>query len=223
MSRLLPDRILTDLIESEESYFRKSPNSQIKMFMDRLQELGFQFSVSNQVKQFMPKHKDIILPLAVQFYQQSNRENERSYFISLMRYPCCKSVVPMLLEAFYRGSDLDDREFISECIYSIHDKRYVEEYYKIITTEEFAQHRALFILLLGRWKYQKAANTIISLLEDPKLRTYAIIALGDYRDRAYEPIFMEYLNCDNAYWRRYAKRALEKLNRDQRNVSLDNI
>ena len=211
MSNLLPDEVLLNAIESEARYIQENPNSCVKTFMDRLRDIGFQFSVSVQVKQFMPKHKDIILPLAVSYFDEAVLVNERNYFISLMRYPCCKSVVPKLLAAFYRGSSLDDRERISECIYSIHDKTYAEEYLKIISTEEYGVHRAMFILLLGRLKYQNAIEQIIALLQDPKLTKYAIISLGDYKNIEFRDYFERYVNSGDYYLSRYAKQALKKL------------
>lgn len=211
MSSLLPDEVRLNAIAREEKSIQENPHSCVKAFMDCLRDIGFQFSVSVQVKQFMPKHKDIILPLAVSYFDEAVLVNERNYFISLMRYPCCKTVVPKLLAAFYRGSSIDDRERISECIYSIHDKTYAEEYLKIISTEEYGLHRAMFILLLGRLKDQNAIEPIIALLEDPQLTKYAIVALGNYKNRAFRACFEKYANSGDSYLSRYAKQALRKL------------
>lgn len=212
MNNFLPDQVIQHAIERETALFKENPDSCVRAFTERLRTLGFRFSVSAQVKQFMPKHKDIILPLAVKYYHQAVLKNEKNYFISLMRYPCCKTVVPMLLDAFYKNAETDDRECISECIYSIHDKSYAGEYLRIVSTEEFGIHRAMFILLLGRMKYEKAIDSILPLLQDPVLCKYAIIALGDYRKKEFEPYFLQFADSDDPYLSRYAKRALEKLN-----------
>lgn len=211
MSSLLPDTVLQRAIETENKCFRDNPDSCVKAFSDHLRSLGFRFSVSAQVKQFMPKHKETILPLAVQYYDRAVLSNERRYFVSLMRYPCCKEVVPKLLDAFCQYTDARDREVLSECIYSIHDKAYAEEYLRIVSSAEYGIHRAMFILLLGRIKYRKAINTIIALLQDPQLRKYAITALGDYRDKELEPYFLRFADSDDPYLSRYAKKALAKL------------
>ncbi len=216
MSSVLPDAVLQRAIEEEDRCFRENPDSNVKAFLDRLRNLGFQFSVSVQVKQFMPKHKDTILPLAVQYYDQAVLSNERCYFISLMRYPCCKEVVPKLLAAFRRCTEAGERERLSECIYSIHDKDYAEEYLSIVSTAEYGIHRAMFILLLGRIKYRKAIGAIAALLQNPQLCKYAISALGDYREKELEPYFVRFADSDDPYLSRYAKQALAKLHSDRK-------
>ena len=68
MNNFLPDQVLQHAIERETALFKENPDSCVRAFTERLRTLGFRFSVSAQVKQFMPKHKDIILPLAVKYY-----------------------------------------------------------------------------------------------------------------------------------------------------------
>lgn len=215
MSNLLPNQVLLNALDSETRYFQENLDSKVKAFTECLRELGFIFYISDQVKQFMPKYKDIILPLAIQYYNQADQQNERDYFITLMRYPCCKKVVPTLLNSFYANTEIDNRERIAECIYAIHDKKYMNDYIKIIQTPEFGKHRALFILLLGRWKVEEAVDCIISLLHDDQVKQYAISALGDYRKEEYAVYLTEFLSSGDPYLKRYAKRALEKCQKCQ--------
>lgn len=211
MNNLLPDEVLFRTIDREKQYFMDNPKSCVKEFLDCLRELGFQFSVSMQITQFMPKHKDVILPLTVKYYELAETKHERNYFISLMRYPCCKAVVSKLLDSFYKGTSIDDRECISECIYSIHDKSYAEEYLSIISNEEYGLHRAMFVLLLGRLKYQRAVDEIITLLQDSSLCKYAIIALGNYQNKEFRDYITKYVNSSDPYLSKYAKQALQRM------------
>lgn len=57
--------------KASEKYFAEHSDSLIPPFEQELHNLGFQFEISEQIKQFLPKHKKTILPIAIKYYQQA--------------------------------------------------------------------------------------------------------------------------------------------------------
>ena len=115
-----------------EEYYKKHPDSLIPCFENELRKAGFEFEISNQTLGFMPKHKAIILPIAIKYYQlakKQNKPNEQDHFMSFFHFKGIEEVVPMLIEDYYSEETLNlTRWFISDCIYQIRSKRFVKEY-----------------------------------------------------------------------------------------------
>lgn len=57
--------------KASEKYFAEHPDSLIPPFEQELRDLGFRFEISEQIKQFLPKHKKTILPIAIKYYRIS--------------------------------------------------------------------------------------------------------------------------------------------------------
>lgn len=208
----LVKRMIENSKKASEKYFAEHPDSLIPPFEQELRDLGFQFEISEQVKQFLPKHKKTILPIAVKYYQQATYDNEKDFFISLFHYKGFEEVVPMLIKDFYESTTPNcTRWFISDCLYQIRSKKYVDDYIKIISNPAYGQDRQMVILLVGKLKIESAIPILIDLLEDEGVRLHAIIALGDFKREDLRPYFKRFENSKHPGWRKYAKAALKKL------------
>lgn len=208
----LVKRMIENSKNASETYFVEHPDSLIPPFEQELRDLGFQFEISEQVKQFLPKHKKTILPIAVKYYQQATYDNEKDFFISLFHYKGFEEVVPMLIKDFYKSTTPNcTRWFISDCLYQIRSKKYVDDYIKIISNPAYGQDRQMVILLIGKLKVESAIPILIDLLEDEGVRLHAIIALGDFKREDLRPYFKRFENAKHPGWRKYAKAALKKL------------
>ncbi len=79
--------------------------------------------------------------------------------------------------------------------------------------KELADARNPIIALLGDLKVEQAIPMLISTLDEGKnITTNALAALGKFRKDELKVYFEKYVNHQNMYYRREAKRALEKLN-----------
>jgi len=201
--------------QREEEYRIEHPDSMITLFEGELRSLGFVFEVTNQTFSFMPKHKDIILPLAIKYYKQARellKDNEQNHFLGFFRYKGFEEVVPMLLEDFYSESTLRlTREFIGETLRVIGSKKYIDEYLEILSNQGFGVGRFSVVDLVSKLKVEQAIPLFIDMLEDEKCRTHAICALGNYKREEFRPYFERFENDKNTVWRRYARAALKKL------------
>lgn len=201
---------------AEEQYYKDNTDSLIPLFEKELRDLGFVFETSNQAVGFIPKHKKVILPIAIKYYQlakEFEKPNEQNYF---MRFFCIKGndyVIPMLLKDYYFEKTADlTRWFLSDCIYQIRSKNFVKEYLNIVSNRMFGRNRQMIVLLLGKLKEESAIPILINLLEDEEVRLHAICALGEFKREEFRCYFERFQNSSHPGWRKYAKSAIKKLN-----------
>lgn len=208
----LVKRIIENSKKASEKYFGEHPDSLIPPFEKELYDLGFEFEISQQIIQFLPKHKKTILPIAIKYYQQARYDNEKNFFISLFHFKGFDEVVPMLINDFYVSTTSDiTRWFISDCLYQIGSPKYIDDYLKIIANTIFEKNRQMIILLVGKLKIEDAIPVLIGLLEDEEVRLQAMIALSDFKREELRPYFKQFENAKHPGCRKYAKAALKKL------------
>ena len=198
-----------------ENYYKKHPDSLIPFFENELRKSGFEFEISDQTYGFMPKYKDVILPIAIRYYQlakEQRLDNEQNHFMRFFSFKGIEEVVPMLIEDYYSEETKDlTRWFISDCIYQIRSKSFVKEYLDIVSSSMFGRNRQMIVLLLGKLKEESAISTLIDLLEDEEVRLHAICALGEFKSEEFRCHFERFQNSTHPGWRKYARLALKKL------------
>lgn len=206
------------MIENEKNaykkYYAENPAALSLKFCNELKELGYEFEVPSQIKGFMPKHKETILPIAIRYYQQAKKD-EKNFFLDFFHFKGFDEVIPMLLEDFY-SSDTPSltREFIGETFRLICSKKYIDDYLKILANTELGGQRNSIIALLGKLKSDTAIPLLIAALDEGRnITTNAISALGQYKQPELRPYFERFLNHENSYYRREAKTALKKLDK----------
>ena len=209
----LVKRMIENSKNASEKYFAEHPDSLIPPFEQELRDLGFQFEISEQVKQFLPKHKKTILPIAVKYYQQATYDNEKHFFISLFHYKGFEEVVPMLLNDFYsdKTSNLT-REFIGETLRAIRSKRFIANYLEIISNSQYGLARAPIFSLIGNLKTDEAIPTLINLLQkDEEFTACVLKTLGAYKRIELRPYFECFMNSSDLHLHKIASAALKKL------------
>lgn len=213
--QVLPDLVFENAKEAERKYFKEHPDSIILPFEQELRNLGFQFEISSQINLFMPKHKKIIMPIAIKYYEQAKYDNEKNFFISLFHFKGFDEVVSLLIKNFFEPTTSDhNRWFIADCLYQISSKQYMDDYIKIISDSAYGINRQMIILLVGKLKEEKAIPVLIELLEDESVRLQALAALSYYKREEFRPYFEKFQNSKHSGWRKYAKAALKKLDKN---------
>lgn len=201
----------------DQEYYKEHSATLVLQFEKELRDKGFIFEISEQVLSFMPKNKEIILPIAIKYYQEAKRlrrRNEQEYFMQFFYYKGIEEVVPILLDDFKSLEIRDiDRWSIGDCLYQIQSKKYIDEYLEIISNAEYGQSRQMLILLVGHFKVDKAIPILINLLEDEDVRLHAIDALGCFKREEFRGYFEKYENSSHPGWRREARKALKKINK----------
>lgn len=199
--------------KAEEEYQKNNPDSLLSLFENKIKELGYEFEILDQVKMFLPKHKKYLLPIAMQFYMQSNLEQDKRYFLSLFHYKGFDDCIPlMLVDMYSENISISIKSLIAENLRVIHSSKYIDDYLRILTMKELSDARNPIIVLVGDFKVEQAIPMLISALDEEKnITTNALEALGKYKRSDLRIYFEKYLNHKNKYYRREAKRALQKL------------
>lgn len=207
--------LIDNIKMQKEKQYEENPDSLVLQFECELKELGFEFEIFQQLIGFMPRHKEIILPRAIEYYREAKRrgkENEQNYFLSFFHFKGFEELVPMLLDDFYSPETADLTQWIiADCIYQICSKVYIDDYIKIVSNGLYGTNRQMIILLLGKLKSEEAVQVLINLLEDETVRLQAICALGNYKREEFRPYFERFENVNHSAWRKNAKSALKKL------------
>lgn len=197
--------------EAGEAQMRQQPDSVLLAFKQELLALGFRFQVLNQAESFMPKYKDVILPLVLKYYRLATRKNEKEYLLGWLHHRGLEEAVPLLLEEYYAQPPAVDRWFISDRLYQIRSRAYIDDYLRIISNPAYGRARQMVILLVGKLKVEAAVPILIGLLEDEEVRLHAIIALGQYKREEFRGYFERFQDAKQPGWRKYARAALKKL------------
>lgn len=198
-----------------EQYCKENPDSLIPLFEKELKDLGFQFEITNQTLGFIPKHKKIILPLAIKYYQLAKKlkkTNEQNHFMCFFQIKGLDDIVPILIDDYYSNETVDlTRWLISDTIYQIRSKNFVKEYLDIVSCNKFGRNRQMIVLLLGKLKEESAIPVLINLLEDEEVRLHAICALGEFKREEFRCYFERFQDSTHPGWRKYAKSAIQKI------------
>lgn len=198
-----------------EKYYADHPDSLIPLFEKELRGLGFEFEISNQTFGFLPKFKEIILPIAIKYYQMAKdqrKDNEQNHFLSYFHFKGFEEVVPMLLEDFYSSNTSRlTREFISDCLYQIRSKKYIDDYLTILSNPEYENYYLFIALLVSSLKVEAAVPLFIKMLDNENIRVVGIQALGKYKREEFRAYFERFKNDKNTFVRKSARSALKKL------------
>lgn len=209
----LVKQIVENSKKASEKYFAEHADSLIPPFEQELRNLGFQFEISEQIKQFLPKHKKTILPIAIKYYKQAKYDNEKNFFISLFHYRGFVEVIPMLLNDFYSDKISPiTRQFIGETLRTIRSKKYTDEYLRIIANPQYGLARVPIFSLVGDLKIEQAIPILVNLLEvDEEFAPCALQTLGVYKRLELRPYFEHFINSPDMHLRKIASDALKKL------------
>ena len=202
---------LLEQYKKHEDESKNDPNSVLWDFKQELLNLGFQFQVLNQAEALMPRYKDIVLPIAINYYKKAKLRNEKRYLQKWFYHKGLEEVVPMLIEEFCSDNPNIDKWAIGDCLYKIHSKKYIDDYLKIISDSSYGRDRQMVVSLVGKLKVEKAIPILIDLLEDETVRLHAITALGDFKREAFRPYFERFQDSKQPGWRKCARAALKKL------------
>ena len=198
---------------ADEEYKRNNPDSLLIVFEKELKELGYEFEILDQVRGFLPKHKKYIIPIAMKFYERTHLEQDKRYFLGLFHYKGLDECIPLMLRDMYSEDvSISSKALIAENLRVIHSPDYIDDYLRVLSMKTLNDVRNPIISLVGDFKVEQAIPMLVSALgEEKNITTNALEALGKYRKAELRTYFEEYLNHKNKYYRREAKKALQKL------------
>lgn len=194
-----------------------APDELITLFADEMRALGFGSDDYDKLFTYMPEHKDTVLPLVLGYYRRAKdekRDDAQNYFLAFFEHKGLDDLVPMLIEDYISGETWDaTRHMIADCLYTIGSDKYIPEYLCAVQLSSLGSSRQTLVSLLGKLKDERAIPVLKDLVEDEKVRSYALSALLGYERKELRPIFERFINSENPAWRKCARDGLERLNK----------
>jgi HEAT repeat protein len=127
-------------------------------------------------------------------------------------------VLRPMLESFRRQNIGDSlRWAIGNAIYVLASEEVLDELVDLIQDTRFGRARQMVVLAVGKikaaGKNARALQTLLRLLKDEEVRGHAIAALGKLQARKARAKIAQFLDSPNAWIRREAKKALERIDK----------
>ena len=132
-----------------------------------------------------------------QFYRKNNKECSdflEKWYLDLKKNNALTDVIENVL----------DNAFVK-----IGDKSKISFYIDLIKEND---KFSLVMVMLGKWKIKEAKLVIVNRLENDKIKTPSIRALGYYKDKSTIPLIEKHMDLEYSGVRTEAKSVLEKLN-----------
>ncbi|MNL25224.1 hypothetical protein D3C87_1466970 [compost metagenome] len=150
------------------------------------------------------------------------KRNYKSVIVRILGVKGFYEATETLLNLYF-NKDVDiDKWAIGDTLYSIQDKRFEDEYIKIVKNENNGISRQMIVILLGKLRCEKAIPTLIDLLQDDDVDGHAIMALGYFKDRNLIEYIKPFLNNKKPWIRREAEKAIKKINISANNAEKNN-
>jgi HEAT repeat protein len=127
------------------------------------------------------------------------------------------SATPVLIEEFRSADESADsyKWAIGNALETIGDPRVANELIEILRDKRHGSARQMLAIALGKIADLRAGDVLTDLLDDDGMTGHAIIGLGKLRDPRARPRIAPFLNSKNAWIRREARKALDRIDKGQ--------
>lgn len=193
----------------ENEYEENNPSSHKTIIIKSLNHLGYKYDLPNMYYDVL-KQNPQLYELIYNHYRLAFDEckyDEASWILPFFHYKWCEIIVPILIDDYKKECIPDNMRWcISDALYTIHSKKYLDDYVRIANDKRYGINRQLIILLIGRVKSDESIDDLICLLNDRQVELHALYALSNYKKLQLRYIFESYLKSDNSAMRRRAKK-----------------
>lgn len=173
-------------------------------------DYGFEVETYDDLKAIKRKIKKLVPVLIKYLYMFETRNFKRSV-IGLLAVKGFNQATETLLDAYISDDESMDKWAIGDALYSIQDKRFEDEYIKIVEDKSNGISRQMIVILLGKLRCEKAITTLINLLQDDDVDGHAIMALGYFKNDELINYIEPFLNHEKRWIRQEAERAIKKM------------
>lgn len=182
----------------------------MKELIKEANDNGFEIQDFNDLNSMKRKIKKII-PILIKYLYLFDEGNFKDAIIGLLGVKGFYDATETLIKLYYNYDIIIDKWAIGDALYNIQDKRFEDEYIKIIEDKDNGISRQMIVMLLGKLKCQKALPTLVNLLQDTEVNGHAIIALSYFKDNDLIPHIEPFINHDKKWIRTEAEKAIKKI------------
>lgn len=186
-----------------------------KMYDELIKEVntyGYDYKTINDLKKIGKKDK-ILIPVLLKWIDKFDDPDDKTWLARCLTVKGYIEATERLLKLYYELDEKkSDKWAVGNALCVIEDKRYVDEYIKIITNKENGISRQMIVYGMGAYRdEEKVKKVLISLLDDEKVNGHAIYALSKFKDIELIKYIEPFLNHKMTWKRNEAKKAIKKL------------
>lgn len=183
-----------------------------KEFLNELNSFGYEFKKVLDVLTIGIKDK-ILVPVLLKWFEKPIvKLSDKIFIVRCLTVKGFNKATEILLK-FYKELDYEeiDKWTVGNAIGVISDRRYVNDYIKIITNKKNGISRQMIVHGMGAFKEEKVKRTLIILLNDEEVNGHVIYALSKFKDKNLIQILIPFLEHKVIWKREEAKKAIKKL------------
>lgn len=183
---------------------------------DLISEINSKLDI--QIKEYyellnMRKELKSCIQIIIEYIYIFNASNYKDAMVQLLNSKGFNEATAILLNLYNDKSNNVDKWNIGATLYSIQDKRFENNYIKIIKDKENGTSRQMIVILLGKLKCEKSIPVLIELLKDDDVNGHAIMALGYFKDEKLIQYIEPFLNHKQLWIRKEAEKAIRKISK----------
>ncbi len=183
-------------------------------FKQSLLDHGYQFRYLHESLCCMPREKDIIVPLVMDYFRKAKSVKDREVLLDWLYFKGLDKAVPLLIEEFKTNSLNGNDAYrwkIADTIYKIKSPKYKSDYLEIIQNKNYGTCRQMIVLLLGSIKCFEAVPILLQHLPDEDITLHAINSLGKLGGIECIPVLENYIDSPRSVIRKETKKAIERI------------
>ena len=186
-----------------------------KMYDELIKEVntyGYDYKTINDLLKIGKKDK-ILIPVLLKWIDKFEDPRDKSWLARCLTVKGYTDATERLLNLYFEFADNKSRQWtVGNALGVIQDKRYIDEYIKIITNKENGHSRQMIVEGMGAYRdEEKVKKVLISLLDDDDVDGHAIAALSKFKDIELIKYIEPFLNHKMTWKRNEAKKAIKKL------------
>ena len=137
----------------------------------------------------------ILVPVLLKWFEKPIvKLSDKIFIVRCLTVKGFNKATEILLK-FYKELDYEeiDKWTVGNAIGVISDRRYVNDYIKIITNKKNGISRQMIVHGMGAFKEEKVKKTLITLLNDEEVNGHVIYALSKFKDKNLIQILIPFL------------------------------
>jgi len=178
--------------------------------LDEINTLGYYFSNIGR----LTDTEDVrFAPLLLDYFDRFKAIHFKTWVISLIRFKSYDRFVPQLLEVYKSTDDIDIQQSVSQCIFQISSRKYINEYLRIVCQPAYGLEHDFLMDVLCKLRVREVLPKLLSLVDSypKKWRWTFLYYIHRFKDPSVLPYIERFIDADDSEIRAMAKKAIIKI------------
>jgi hypothetical protein len=182
----------------------------MKELIKEANNIGLVVADFNELNAIKRKIKNLV-PILTRYLYMFEKGNYKDAVVGLLGVKGFFEATETLLKVYNSNDKTIDKWSIGDALYVIQDKRFEDDYIKIINDKDNGISRQMIVILLGKLRCEKAIPSLIELLQDEEVNGHAIMALGYFKNSDLIQHIEPFLRHEKKWIQKEAEKAIKKI------------